>query len=633
MKKVLSLFLSICLAFSLLSASLTASAAGSASIETMQQTVRALGIIVGDDTGNMRLTEYVTRAEFAKMMVAASVYKDSVGTGSGFSLFKDVKSSHWAVEYINVARTQGWFVGYSDGNFRPENNITLEEAATASLRLLSFTSSDIVGSYPFAQLSKFNSLGLNVNLSRNQGELVTRGDCVVIFYNIMTAANKSGAIYAKTLGYTLNSSGELDFSSLVAGNMKGPFVYTGSSSISSLIPFSGYNITVYKNGVESSLDKASFYDVYYYSPNMRTVWMYDTKVVGTYTAASPSRVSPTSVTVAGNSYSIGTSTASYKLSVMGGFNLGDTVTLLIGMNGSIVDVYAAGAINNPLTDVETVYYGVVTFSGNTSYTNSSGNTVTENNVKVSCTDGVSRQFAGSSTVGAIAKITLTGSNVSVSTLNEKSFNGIVDSDGARIGNYTLATNVQILDTNSTTGTSAVTYPARIANTVLKNSDVRYFETNDEGKIKILVLNDVTGDAYSYGILTKTKSRNGNGDVTGTYAAIIKGTSTTFNTSLYFGNYINTVPSLLSLNVDGTLSKIRSLDYFEAESVNTLYVTSGNKSYRLADSLQCYIYANNAYSLSNISTVSDTNKYSVTAYYDEFEFSAGGRIRIIIATAK
>ena len=70
------------------------------------------------------------------MMTAASSYKDTVGSGYGVSLFKDVKSSHWASEYIRLVVEQNWMTGYTDGTFRPGRTITLEEACTALLRLL-----------------------------------------------------------------------------------------------------------------------------------------------------------------------------------------------------------------------------------------------------------------------------------------------------------------------------------------------------------------------------------------------------------------------------------------------------------------------------------------------------------------
>ncbi len=46
----------------------------------------------------------------------------------------------------------------------------------------------------------------------------------------------------------------------------------------------------------------------------------------------------TSVTVAGTSYKLATSSAAYALSDMGVFSIGDTVTLLLGQNGEAVGV-------------------------------------------------------------------------------------------------------------------------------------------------------------------------------------------------------------------------------------------------------------------------------------------------------
>ena len=95
------------------------------STDTALETVKVLGIMVGDENGNMNLSSPVTRAEFVKMMTAASAYQGTVGSGYGSSLFKDVKSSHWAGEYIRLGVEQGWFHGYVDGTFRPDSSITL----------------------------------------------------------------------------------------------------------------------------------------------------------------------------------------------------------------------------------------------------------------------------------------------------------------------------------------------------------------------------------------------------------------------------------------------------------------------------------------------------------------------------
>ena len=115
--------------------------AGAVSSSTAVEAIQALGIITGDSSGDLNLSSPVTRAEFVTMMTAASSYKDSIGEGSGVSLFKDVKSDHWASEYIKLAVEQGWMSGYVDGTFRPDDQITLEgglhrPAENAGLRLL-----------------------------------------------------------------------------------------------------------------------------------------------------------------------------------------------------------------------------------------------------------------------------------------------------------------------------------------------------------------------------------------------------------------------------------------------------------------------------------------------------------------
>ena len=80
MKKVIALALTVCLLAGLLVA--TAAAADSDAVDAVNM-VRALGIMIGDQNGNLNLSANVTRAEFSKMLVAASTYKDTVGGSSG----------------------------------------------------------------------------------------------------------------------------------------------------------------------------------------------------------------------------------------------------------------------------------------------------------------------------------------------------------------------------------------------------------------------------------------------------------------------------------------------------------------------------------------------------------------------
>ena len=92
---------------------------------------------------------------------AFAAYRESASQqGNLGTLYKDVPgSSQWA-PYVRIAVQQGWINGYTDGTFRPDNTVTLEEACTAALKLLGYKMTDLNGVFPTAQLNKAQELGL-----------------------------------------------------------------------------------------------------------------------------------------------------------------------------------------------------------------------------------------------------------------------------------------------------------------------------------------------------------------------------------------------------------------------------------------------------------------------------------------
>ena len=283
MKKLISLLLAAVMLTGSLPAALAASDTSDSVIE---QVVRAAEIMVGDSSGNMNLGSTVTRAEYAKMLVCASAYKDQVSGASNSSPFKDVPYTHWAAGYIKTAVQQGWISGYLDGSYKPNRTVTLEEAATGVLKLLGYTTSDFSGSYPNAQLALYKSLNLNTRITASQGSSMTRRNMMYLFYNLLNTKTKDGQVYAQTLGYTLNSSDEIDYLSMISDTMEGPFVV--QNGLSSIVSTAGK--TVYRNGYASTADAVQKYDVVYYTGS--TVWAYSNAVTGTYQSASPSAASP-----------------------------------------------------------------------------------------------------------------------------------------------------------------------------------------------------------------------------------------------------------------------------------------------------------------------------------------------------
>ena len=600
--------------------------AGAVSESTAIEAVQALGIITGDESGNLDLADPVTRAEFVTMMTAASSYKDSIGTGTGVSLFKDVKSDHWASQYIRLAVEQGWMTGYVDGTFRPDNQITLEEACTALLKLLGYQSSDLVGSYPSAQLTKASSVGLRDDLDAVQGQVLTRQDCVMLFYNLLVSENSSGTIYGTTLGYTI-TNGEVDYSTLVTADTKGPYVASSAGSLS--LPFSADGATIYRNGSLSSLSAVQQYDVYYYNANLRTVWIYSDRVSGTLTAVSPSTAAPTSVTVAGSSYELGTSTAVYKCSSQGSFSTGDLVTLLLGMNGEVVDVVS-------LDDAETTYYGVVVSSQKVSSTSdtSSGSASIQVETQVACSDGTVRTFytngSAAYSAGRVVSVTSDSSGTTVRTLSSRSLSGTVNSSGTTFAGYDFADDVEILDTDENGGYARI-YPSRLAGEQLKEDDVAYYTLDSQGDIDCLILREATGDTLNYVYITSAETNSESMSVSGSYTYFQDGSTYTISGSRIYS--ASTGGAVLFYD-DGEVSSIRQLSSVRLTELNGLTAMASNQRYSIAEDVQVILRGtgSSGYYSSTLSDI-DAENYTLTGWYDDLGYSAGGRIRIIVAVPK
>ena len=251
--------------------------------------------------------------------------------GSSGTLFSDVNGASAYGPYIRVVVQQSWLSGYLDGSFRPDNTVTLEEACTAVLKLLGYDVTALSGTFPAAQLNKASSLGLRSGISASQGSVLTLAEGAQLVYNALTASTSDGQVYGSTIGFNV-TDGQVDVSSIVMDSVEGPFV-VGANTVLPFVPAS-----IYRNGSVVSSADLSAYDVYYYSESARTLWVYSRKAAGRITAVSPTASVPTAVTVAGTTYTIGSSSAAATLSSLNGGGVGQVVTLLLGMNDEVVSV-------------------------------------------------------------------------------------------------------------------------------------------------------------------------------------------------------------------------------------------------------------------------------------------------------
>lgn len=86
----------------------------------------AQGAISGYSDGTFRPSDNVTRAQFAKMLIGAMGWEFQVPTSPTFT---DVGADQWAYAYIETAVAHGVISGYSDGTFRPNNTVTRAQVA------------------------------------------------------------------------------------------------------------------------------------------------------------------------------------------------------------------------------------------------------------------------------------------------------------------------------------------------------------------------------------------------------------------------------------------------------------------------------------------------------------------------
>ena len=484
-KRILAFLLAVSIAVSVLVLPVSAASINNTALQT--------AITLGAVPTGQELSANITRGAFAKMLVSFSTYRESVGAqGTVGTLYRDVPgSSEWA-PYIRIAVQQGWMNGYTDGSFRPDNTVTLEEACAAVLKMLSYKTTDLTGSFPQAQLNKAQQIGLRDQLTCTQGQAMTYEQCTLLLYNALRANTASGSAYGSSLGFTV-SNGQVDTSSVLLKSRKGPFVAEEGTQL----PFTP--VSVYRNDKVSASAELNKYDVYYYSESLQTVWVYTRRAAGRITAVSPSASAPTALTVAGSTYSLGSSAVASKISSLNGGGVGEVVTLLLGMDNEVADVITG-------EEADSVFYGVVQ-TATRSLVEDNGADVLQK-ISVMCTDGITRTVNIDKSLnyptGWLVEISVTPEGEQMTAIESKSVSGTINDTATALGDYALADDVQILETTSE-GLAGTVRPSRIAGTKLNALAVRYYTLNEQGKIDRLILNDITGDLWKYGVLDDVKN--------------------------------------------------------------------------------------------------------------------------------
>ena len=169
------------------------------------ESLRLLGVLDGYGDGTFRPGTVLTRAQFCKMAVYALNGSDELGRYRTVTVFPDVKPSHWAAPYINMAAEgKNIIAGYADGMFHPDRTVTVGQAVTILLRMLGYKDEDVGGVWPDSYMAEAATIGLTDGVGSNGNAGLTRGQAARLFLNLLGSPTKEGGTaFAASLGQTV----------------------------------------------------------------------------------------------------------------------------------------------------------------------------------------------------------------------------------------------------------------------------------------------------------------------------------------------------------------------------------------------------------------------------------------------
>lgn len=607
MKKLLSAGIILALMTSLLA--LSSSTAPDLEGEVLP-VLGILGVMNGDERGELNLTAPVTRAQFVKMAVACSALKTTGQAGAYISPYPDVRAGTWYAGYVTAARDAGWVTGYLDGTFRPDNQVTLEEALNIALKAMGYGAADFAYGFPASQLALYRSLELDDGMTAVQGQPLTRRDCAILLYNCLGAKAKSGMVYAQQLGYAVDAQGKINYGSLILTQAQGPVML--ATTVEDAVGFTPR--LVYRDRRASDVGSLRQADVLYYIKDVATVWAYSDKVSGVVQAISPSTVAPSAVTVSGVTVPLGSSGAIFAFSDPGTVKVGDKVTVLLGAGGQGVFVLTGGTLEESVT-------GVVLSVATGAQADARGNLIQSRQLTLFGADGRTHvyPYSGSLKAGDIAAAAVSGDELTV-----KKVKGSVTPSGTvengLLDGYTLDEDSRIVDFLSA---RAVRLTARRLEKVdIASSDVAYCSVTGS-HIDTLILKNVTGDMNDFGVVTSVSRSENLLAAPSTYVYMIGGVPGVLSAQSGFSAKVG--PAVFEYK-DGAVKTIKALDGKRVQLLGQLTVTlSDGTVMDLGGSVQFYRRSGDDWYLSSRAELAGL---TLTAYYDDTAAN-GGAIRVIV----
>ena len=507
-RRFLAWVLAVCAALSLMlpaaAATTRFSDVSDPTIRQSAEVLRLMGVLDGYADGTFRPGTVLNRAQFCKMAVYAMNGSSELGRYSTVTVFPDVKPSHWAASYINMAaKGKNIISGYPDGRFYPERTVTVGHAVTVLLRILGYKDENIGGVWPDSYMAVAATIGLTEGVSTNGNAGLTRGQAARLFRNLLEMEGAEGG----TL-YTLSEETDLVSVDGGAGTMKtsdgkiypmvhavgdttlvgthGRVVQTADGKALTFLPNSGgsssstsaaviitedgsaaglsalagnNNYTIYKNGAPATIADLRKNDVAVYAPGTNSIRVCDTRITVYYENCAPNPQSPTTITALGHTFNV-LPTAVESLSR---YKPGDAVTLLLTVDGQVAGAADPNASATRSNAVGVVWDGKV-------YLVCGGSTIQLDNVP-----GAAEHNGQAVRISSSQK-----EKVSLSD-QRNSLSGDLLVSTRKMGSRPLAENVLIFDGGKAIGINQLTVDQ------VPDSQILYARANWAGEVDLIVL--------------------------------------------------------------------------------------------------------------------------------------------------
>lgn len=599
-------------------------------------------------------------------------------------------------------------MGVGDGKFLPDDTINFAQAVTITMRLLGYSQRDVASASTWygGYLTTARSIGLLEGLDVAWDSPLTRGQAALLFGNLLFTAPRGGETFFAALGGSITpevvllsvnattQDGQTGAVQVHSGNAvaayktdHAPFsgeyvgkkvtlmldrdrkvlairpVKTGSTRVVTLAAHEVNYVTT-TGGERLSLsgatplylgDRLTTYGAVYmdlksgskmifsYAPTGSLEYVYvpvsdqeaaevAARFTGVYQDASPSPKTPLTVTFLNANFDV----LPEAVEELSAFQPGDTVTLLFTSDGKVAGAQAPTAARSTVV-------GLVTQG-------SADHATVQPVIELKDNTGAPVVFSGSvassaeKLVGQLVTVSSsrTGS-LTLTRLTESGAKGVLNVAARTLDGEPMADRVYLYEQAGGGRLERIQW-SQITVPTVPASKISYAGTDANGRVYVLVLDDVTGDRYTYGYL---RSSSEEVDVPGmgvfedtTYTAYYVNVTNSNGgaekiRTLSSGAFRSSTPGGVAENVNGlvgatvTLQELKNVPR-SAFDMENMTVTVAGITYPVSQNVLCYNQTTGNWFSAGADGLTAARAYAeaMTLYYDKAP-AQGGKIRMVV----